>query len=142
MPLRMMHLSEPDNNDAGWAGDNWPALPDLPGSLQRRNDLSEVARAVEAISKEVSPVPWSRSVVPGDNYLSGLDISLLNQPGRPSGRPGWLASNGLSRVDLCELIPVEGHVSPAFLLWLRRMEQDLTEQLDLVRSCSLTERGR
>jgi len=126
-------LSESVVRNADVAGESSPVFRALQGNPELQSDLSEVAKAIDAAGGCGASRPAPRSC--GHRPSA----SPSGRGGLHSGRPGWLGSMGLTRVDLAEMVPIQGHVPSAFLVWWRLEQKKLAEQLDLMRRCSFDE---
>jgi hypothetical protein len=117
------------------AGSGTPAFLGLGGAERRRVDLSEVTEAINAAAGYLTARPAPQAAG-RKAHRHGPPTSSLGHSRSPMGSTGWLRSMGLTRADLCELVPVSGRVPSAFLTWWRLQQKDLADQLDMMRRCS------
>ena len=132
-------MSEAKDLRGALAGDTSPAFPDL----LREGDLAEVAKAISRVGQSSTKKSQASSSRLGDTP----DATVFRPSCGPlqiqhMHRPGWLQSMGITRVDLNVMVPVQGHVPQAFLIWWQRLRQDLSDQLGLMDQCAFEEMPR
>ena len=132
-------LSEAQESHRPMAGEMSPAFL----GLLERPDLSEVAKAIGQVSR-LSDTRLQPQICGSGGAPSASTV--VQSPGpiraQSSHHPGWMNAMGIARVDLNVMVPVQGHVPQAFLIWWQRLRQDLTDQLSLMDRCGFEEMSR